>query len=316
MAQSSFSDAFSALNAALDAGGDTVVVLPLGAVVEDPNNPRSVFDEAELAALAQTIREKGVLQPITVRPPGPDGRHVIRFGARRFRAAQLAGVGEIRALVQGGDDGEESLLIEQLIENDQREPLNTADLARAVEKLLALKLNQSEIARRLGRPRDQIALLASVRTMPRELTVIASAVGVRTLFELNAAWKADPPRVRSWLADRDPATITQSEARRLADRPPPRRLVRNPVDGSVEGVGAPPPPDAPQRTRATARKTPAPAPRPHLAPEIEVETQEGAGVLVLDGVRRATDRVRVRLTDGRVVTVAAPDVRLVRLRPG
>lgn len=304
-----FADAFADLHAALDATSDSVVLLPLSAVVENPNNPRSSFDEAELAALASTIRERGLLQPITVSPPGPDGRHVIRFGARRFRAAQLAGLGEIRALVQAGDEGEHSSLIEQLIENDQREALNTADLARAVDRLQALDLSQSDIARRLGRPRDQIALLASVAKMPDELRALAESVGVRTLFELNAAWKADEDGVRGWLAGRDPASITQAQARELAGRPrPARRQVRNPADGSVE--------DAPLPAPAKIAPAPSHASRQGRPPQIEVETPRGTGVLILDAIPRATDRVRVRLANGTAVVVTTAEVRLLRLRPG
>ena len=321
MAKNNFSDAFGDLKAALGSAGDTVIVLPLSAVKEDPNNPRSSFNEADLAALAETIRDKGVLQPITVKPAGSDGRHTIRFGARRFRAAQLAGVKEIRALIQQGDADENDLLIEQLIENDQREPLNTADLAKAVDKLLARKLSQSDIARRLGRPRDQVALLASVRAMPPQIQALATEVGVRTLFELNSAWKADPNRVATWLAKRDPKTITQTDARELAGRPvAARRAVRDPSNGSVTHVDL----ASSSRTKAAARKNAAarvtsPSSSPSLVgttATFEVSAPGVTGTLVLDNVRSASLGVLIRTADGELVPVPAAKVKLVRVKPG
>lgn len=321
MAKNNFSDAFGDLNAAIGSAGDSVVVLPLSAVIEDPNNPRSNFDEAELAALAETIREKGVLQPITVRPAGSDGRHTIRFGARRLRAAQLAGLKEIRALVQAGDAGEDDLLIEQLIENDQREPLNTADLARAVDKLFARKLSQSDIARRLGRPRDQIALLASVRAMPPQIQALAAEVGVRTLFELNSAWKADHKRVETWLAARDPKKITQADARELAGRPVvDRRTVRDPSDGSVNHVDLAPalPAEASARKgpRARAASPPSTPSSVGLTATFEVSASSVKGTLVLDNVQSPSLGVLIRTADGDLVPVPAAKVKLIRVKPG
>ncbi len=185
---------------------------------EDPNQPREHFDEAELDQLAGSVRRKGVLQPIVVRPPGPDGRYMIRFGARRYRAARRAGLAEIRALVRGGDAGEADLLIEQVIENDQRADLTTAERAKTVARLLDLGLSQAEIARELDRPKDDIAMLAAVRKMPAVLQALAASLGHRTLYELYGAWRAEAPTAEAWLAGRAPEVITQAEARALAAR--------------------------------------------------------------------------------------------------
>lgn len=322
MEKGNFADAFGDLNAALEAAGDVVLVLPLNAVVEDPNNPRSSFNTAELEALAQTIRDKGILQPIIVRPPGVDGRHMIRFGARRFRAAQLAGLSEIRAIVQRTAVGEADALIEQLVENEQREGLTTAEMVLAVERLLALDLNQSEIARRLGRPRDQIAMLAALREMPDDLRALAPQLGVRTLFELHQAWKTDQERTRAWLTGREPKTITQSAAREMAGRTAAtRQVVRDPSDGSTRIV-------APKSARSHIAG--AAAPRADLAPSskrqrasspvgtavFEVEVQGIHGTLVLDNILAPRSDVLVRLKDGALRAVPAGDLRIVKVRPG
>lgn len=321
MVQDNFSDAFGDLTAALTAAGDVVLVLPLSAVVEDPSNPRSSFNTAELEALAQTIRDKGILQPIIVRPPGVDGRHMIRFGARRFRAAQLAGLSEIRAIVQGTLAGEADALIEQLVENEQREGLTTAEMVVAVERLLALQLNQSEIARRLGRPRDQVAMLAALRDMPEDLRALAAELGVRTLFELHQAWKTDAGRTRVWLSGREPKTITQAAARALAGRPAMRRqVVRDPSDGSTRIVA---PQSAPSRIAETIEPpvdVAAPAKRrrasaPGMA-VFEVKAPGVEGTLVLSNILAPRSDVLVRLKDGALRAVPAADLRIVRVRPG
>lgn len=210
-----FLNAFDALNVALAAEGDQLVSLPVERVDEDPDNPRDAFDAAELAALTATVREKGVLQPIVVRPADGEGRYRIRFGARRYRAAVAAGCALIPALVRPGADTLVDRLVEQVVENDQRASLTTAQMARAVSRLLDTGLSQAEIGARLGRPKDRIAMLAAVRAMPDLLQALAPRLGARTLYELFQAWKADGPALETWLAGRDPATITQAQARAL-----------------------------------------------------------------------------------------------------
>ena len=225
MAESGFLDTFADLSAALGAAADTVLSLPLDLIDEDPANPRQAFDPDELAALAETLKSRGLKQPIVVRPANEAGRYVIRYGARRFRAARLAGLAEIRAVVEAGEVDEADALTDQLIENEQRAPLSTADMAQAVARLLALGKSQAEIARRLGRGKDLIAIYAAVPQMPAELRARADGLGARTLYEIWGAWKADPRRTQAWLAEREPAQITQAAARAFAATlKPSRRL--------------------------------------------------------------------------------------------
>ncbi|WP_374346506.1 ParB/RepB/Spo0J family partition protein [Phenylobacterium sp.] len=211
-----FVSAFDDLNLALAGQGDQLATLPLDLIDEDAANPRDTFDAGELAALAATIHERGVLQPIVVRPADSAGRYRIRFGARRYRAARLAGLSQIPALIRNGGEGEAESLIEQVIENDQRATLSTAQLARTVAQLLDHGLSQAEIGARLGRPKDGIAMLAAVPKMPPSLQELAGVLGVRTLYELFQAWRADASGLDRWLEGRDPETITQAQARALA----------------------------------------------------------------------------------------------------
>lgn len=186
----------------------------LSEIYEDPNNPRTTFDKRELEALASSIREKSLLQPITVRPKDERG-HMIRYGARRYRAARLAGLEKIPAIITTSDASEADILAAQVIENDQREGLNTAEMAGAVQRLLDLGLSQVQIAEKLGRPKDQVSMYAAVKDMPQPLQDLAPKLGVRTLYELSGAWKRDPKRAAA-LVEAKGEEITTAEARALS----------------------------------------------------------------------------------------------------
>lgn len=309
-----FLDTFAELNAAFGQD-DGVVILPIDQVVEDPNQPREYFDDAELDQLAGSVRRKGVLQPIVVQPPGPDGRHMIRFGARRYRAARRAGLAEIKALVRGGDAGEADLLIEQVIENDQRANLTTAERAKTVARLLDLGLSQAEIARQLDKPKDDIAMLAAVRKMPPALQALAAGLGHRTLYELYGAWRADAEMAEAWLAGRAPEAITQAEARVLAARlkapktsttSPRRRLPVVEASDARDPVATP---------AAKADSSASVTAVPHAAPcVVEVAIDGRVGELLLDRDPPSPKEAWVRFgPDGRPARVALADLTIARI---
>jgi len=272
MSQSGFLDTFADLSAALGAAADAVLSLPLDLVDEDPANPRQTFDPDDLAALAETLKARGLKQPIVVRPANAAGRYVIRYGARRFRAARLAGFTEIRAVVEAGEIDEADALTDQLIENEQRAPLSTADMAQGVARLLALGQSQAEIARRLGRGRDMIAIYAAIPQMPPELRSLGDTLGPRTLYELWGAWKADAGRTKAWLAGRDPAQITQAAARAFAATLKPVRTKVSPAAPTAAPANPEPKPEA------------ASSPSSRTAADAVVRVQVGPrqGRLVLD----------------------------------
>ncbi len=120
----------------------------------NPNQPRSVFDAEGLAALADSIRRIGVLQPIVVRPDG--ARYVLIAGERRWRAAQEAGVDEIPALIRETDD--QGSLTEALVENLQREDLGPLEEAAAFQQLQEdFGLTHAEIGEQIGRSRTAVS---------------------------------------------------------------------------------------------------------------------------------------------------------------
>jgi ParB family chromosome partitioning protein len=108
-------------------------LIDLGKIHPAPDQPRKDFDQGKLLELAMSIRERGVLEPIVVRP-APDGTYEIVMGERRWRASQLAGLTQIPAVVRELSDEDASA--DALVENFQREDLNPVERGRAIKKLL------------------------------------------------------------------------------------------------------------------------------------------------------------------------------------
>jgi ParB family transcriptional regulator, chromosome partitioning protein len=130
----------------------------------NPAQPRKRFDEAGLSALAESLAERGVLQPVLVRPRA-GGSYELVAGERRWRAARLAGLETMPALVQQRDD--DASLEVALIENMAREDLNPVEAARAVAALVEeLGLTREEVGRRVGRSRVAISNLLRLLDLP------------------------------------------------------------------------------------------------------------------------------------------------------
>ncbi len=136
------------------AGAGTPLYIPVDRIAPNRSQPRKLFPEDELASLAASIREQGVLQPLVVRERG-DGYELI-IGERRWRASQIAGLDEVPAVVL---DATERAVVEMaLVENVQRADLNPMELARAFNVLIEREaMTQEEVARRVGLDRSSIA---------------------------------------------------------------------------------------------------------------------------------------------------------------
>lgn len=133
----------------------TVLQVELDRLHPNPRQPRTRFDEDTLKELADSIREKGVIQPIIAEDRG-DGTFTIVAGERRYRAARLAGLTQVPVISQDFSD-EEKLEI-ALVENLQREDLNPIDEAHALESAMsAAGYTQDQLARRLGKSRSAVA---------------------------------------------------------------------------------------------------------------------------------------------------------------
>jgi ParB family chromosome partitioning protein len=140
--------------------------VPVDSISPNPKQPRRRFEEESLNALAGSLGERGVLQPVLVRPK-PDGTYELIAGERRWRAARIAGLDRIPALVRPRDDAE--ALEAALIENMAREDLNPVEEARACAALVEeLGLTREEVGRRVGRGRVAVSNLMRLLDLPDE----------------------------------------------------------------------------------------------------------------------------------------------------
>ena len=134
------------------------------------DQPRRDFDEAALAELADSIRQRGVLQPLLLQPTPPDG-YVIIAGERRWRAARMAGLGKVPAIIRRPDAQEAAVIA--LIENLQREDLNPVETAEGCRKLMDDHgLTQEALAVELGKPRSAIANLLRILSLPEDVLAL------------------------------------------------------------------------------------------------------------------------------------------------
>ena len=180
-------------------------MLPVESIDEDPEQPRREFDANALHDLAETIRERGVRQPISVRPNLQQaGRWVLNFGARRLRASKLAGLTEIPAFIDTTADN-----YDQVIENEQREGLKPLELALFVQKRLAAGDNQAEIAKRLGKSRQYVTLATALIEAPDWLLDAyrqGRCKGMTELYELRRLHGEHPQYIEAWTSDRESIT--------------------------------------------------------------------------------------------------------------
>jgi ParB family chromosome partitioning protein len=141
--------------------------LPVELISPNPRQPRSGLDEEGLRALAGSLGEQGVLQPVLVRPK-PGGTYELIAGERRWRAAQMAGLAVVPALVRDRDDA--ATLELALIENMAREDLSPIEEARACAALVEeLGLTHEEVGRRVGRSRVAVSNLIRLLDLPDEV---------------------------------------------------------------------------------------------------------------------------------------------------
>ncbi len=140
-------------------------VLPVERIQPNPNQPRREFDPEALEQLAQSIRQKGIVQPLIVRVIGADGQYEIVAGERRWRAAQIAGLHEIPIVVREFTDVE--VLEIAIIENIQREDLNPIEEAMAYRQLIErFGHTQEKLAEALSRSRSHVTNLLRLLTLP------------------------------------------------------------------------------------------------------------------------------------------------------
>jgi ParB family transcriptional regulator, chromosome partitioning protein len=192
--------------------------VPIEFLSPNPRNPRRNFGEAELADLAQSIREHGIVQPVVVRPAGDTGRYEIIAGERRWRAAQRAGLAHIPVIVR--DVNDRVALELAIVENVQRTDLNPVEEALGYQQLLEEhSYTQADLGQIIGKSRSHVANTLRLLKLPdpvRDLIVDGSlsAGHARTLVTAE-----DPAGLARRIIDGG-LSVRQAEA--LAQQPPPQ----------------------------------------------------------------------------------------------
>src|SRR5438309_8327652 len=151
------------------ADNDEIREIEIDLIRPGHQQPRTTFDQAKLDELAQSIRTSGIIQPLLVRPRG--GLFELVAGERRWRAAQLAGLPRIPAIIREIPD--DKLLELALIENIQRQELNPIEEANAYKRLIeSLHLTQEEVAQRVGRDRTFVTNYLRILKLPSEIQLL------------------------------------------------------------------------------------------------------------------------------------------------
>ena len=193
---------------------DALATLPLTAIDPGRYQPRTKMDDTALAELAASIRAQGVMQPVLVRPR-EGGRYELIAGERRWRAARLAGLGEIPALVREVPD--EAALAMALIENIQREDLNPIEEATGLQRLVdEFRMTHEQIADAIGRSRRR-ACRRRTRSTTCRATLCRSATP--SFRRLTGRARSKKPRgsspARKKRTDRDLARLEEEVSGRL-----------------------------------------------------------------------------------------------------
>jgi ParB family chromosome partitioning protein len=201
----------------------------------NPNQPRQHFDEAALDELAQSIADKGVLQPILLRPAG-DGFEIIA-GERRWRAAQKAQLHQIPALIRELDDASTAEVA--LIENIQRSDLNAIEEADAYKQLiLKYSHSQDEVGRLVGKSRSHVANLLRLLDLPEDVRALLLRGDISMGHARAVATSPHASAIAAQIV-RDGLSVRQVEQLARADKPiksTTRDTVARPVDADLAAL--------------------------------------------------------------------------------
>ena len=167
-----------------------ISMVPINDIETNPFQPRKEFDDNALEELAQSIREQGIITPITVRRM-PDGKYQLIAGERRFRASQLAGLTELPAYIRVATDGQ--MMEMALVENIQRENLNAIEIALSYNALIEeCQLTHEQLSQRVGKDRSTITNYLRLLNLPAE-TQLALSSGQISMAHARALINVDDP---------------------------------------------------------------------------------------------------------------------------
>jgi ParB family transcriptional regulator, chromosome partitioning protein len=214
---------------------------PIEFLRRNPRNPRTCFREEDLADLANSIREKGIIQPIVVRAiPGVADAYEIIAGERRWRAAQVAGLAEVPIIIHEADDKEALELA--IIENVQRADLNAIEEAKGYERLGAeFSYSQSDIAKIIGKSRSHVANTLRLLNLPDAAKALVadgkiSAGHARALLAVDDAEAVARRIVEQGLTVRDVEALAQSNAAASRGESAPGKSARAEKDADTRAL--------------------------------------------------------------------------------
>ena len=216
--------------------GQSIHMIPVAQIVPNRSQPRQTFVEEELLKLVESIKQHGILQPVLVRRKSEDLYELIA-GERRFRAATLAELPAVPAVIRKSNDEESTIL--SLIENIQRSNLNPVEEAKAYRQLIdELDVTQEAVAERVGRDRASVANICRILSLPAEVQDMVAS-GQLTLGHAKVILGIKNSGDRLTLAKRilrDQLSVRQVE--QLVKNPPgkakSRRPARDPLHADVE----------------------------------------------------------------------------------
>jgi ParB family chromosome partitioning protein len=180
-----------------DLGPTSFFYCDIEAIRPNPYQPRRTFTQEELQGLADSIKEKGVIQPLVVR--ADTSGYLLIVGERRWRSARMAGLKQVPVVVK--DVSEAEMLELALVENVQREDLNPLEKAEAYYRLMTeFGLTQQQVARRLGHDRSTVANFLRLRNLPNDIQAdivnhtltmghARALLGAETPIQQKAAWR-------------------------------------------------------------------------------------------------------------------------------
>lgn len=214
------------------AGSSQINEIPLDSIEANPNQPRKTFDAEALEELAASIKELGVVQPVTLREIS-EGRYQIISGERRCRASRMAGLTSIPAYIKTADD--EALMEMALVENIQREDLNAIEIALSYQRLIdEYKFTQERLGEKVGKKRATVTNYLRLLKLPAEVQL-----GLK-------AGKIEMGHARALVSIQDPANMIriyeetvkngysvrklEDIVKRLSEKPEPKKKTQKTSD--------------------------------------------------------------------------------------
>jgi ParB family chromosome partitioning protein len=320
-------------------------MLPIDKITEDTTQPRSHFDQGQLDELAASIRARGVLQPIGVVKAG-EGTYRIVFGARRYRAARMAALQVIPAVVLSED---RATLDVQMIENIHRSDLRNSELVAGIIRMGQDGKSRKDIAELLGWDPERVKRCQALEGAPAIiLQVLDGGTAIRAAYDLFYAWKKAPQAIEAAIGDKtemsyaevraliatalekpakQPEPPAAPEAEPIAEAPslpPAPPLPAAEADAAPEelepaavrpggnrGTRAPVAPEPANDAAEAEAARPAPAPVPsRRAPRFTVQAGAREGVLITNRASEADGHALVQF--GKVVEdVPVSELRLI-----